>query len=80
MSYKPINQKKTNNHDLGATLNEFDFGDGITAHVGEPGSIKGLYTNKAPKLDIRGQKIDIEYSSTEKEHKELLHLLGKEIK
>jgi hypothetical protein len=78
------NDKKPNSMKVWSDLNQdFDFGDGVhaslTSHKG-PNDKKGttglFYTNRAPKLKIKGQKLDIEYSSTEQENQELLHFLA----
>ena len=77
------NNKKPSSMKIWSDLNrDFDFGNGVkvslTSHK-SPNDKKGttelFYTNKAPKLEIKGQVLDIEYSSTEQEDKDLLHFL-----
>jgi len=78
------NDNKPNSMKVWSDLNrDFDFGGGVcaslTSHKGsddKKGTTGLFYTNRAPKLEIKGQKLDIEYSSTEQENRELLHFLA----
>ncbi len=65
---------------------QFDFGNGFTASLishknqdDQTGKVDMLYTNKAPKLKLKGFEIDIAYSSTEAEDDELLHFLSNKL-
>ena len=61
---------------------DFDLGGGVCASVtshkslnDKKGGVGLFYTNNAPKLKIKNQSLDIEYSSTEQEDNDLLHFL-----
>lgn len=82
---KPLkNDKKPANIQIWSDLNrDFDFGNGVfaslTSHKSpkdKKGTAELFYTNKTPKLEIKGQKLSIEYSSTEQDDQELLHFLA----
>ena len=85
MNNEPGSGKKSNSLKTWSYLNDnLDFGNGVTASIishKDKNDVKGtvdlFYTNKAPKLEIRGQKIDIECSSTEQDDQDLLHFLAK---
>ncbi len=87
MGNKPENTKRINSLETWSYLNNnLDLGDGVTASIishKDKNDVNGttnlFYTNKAPKLEVRGQKIDIEYSSTEQEDQDLLHFLANKI-
>lgn len=84
---KKINKKPTN-VDMWAELNKkFDFGRGATYAVttlkskdSKELTVDSFYSNKVPKLIINNREIEVEYSSTEQEDKDLLHFLVKKVK
>lgn len=84
---KKINKKSTN-VDVWAELNKkFNFGRGATYAVTTRNSkdskeltVDSFYSNKVPKLIINNREIEVEYSSTEQEDKDLLHFLAKKVK
>jgi hypothetical protein len=77
------NDKKPASIKVWSDLNrDFDFGNGVCASLtshkspkDKKGTTELFYTNRTPKLEIKGQTLSIEYSSTEQDDQELLHFL-----
>lgn len=61
---------------------KFDFGNGTTLVLttkkkdDKKSTVDLFFSNKTPKLEINGRKIEVEYTSTEQEDQDLLHFLA----
>lgn len=86
MENKKKSNKKHTNIKIWTDINNRPYAKNGTylsiGHKTSPDSeevISLFYTNRAPKLKIKGQELDVEYSSTEQDDQTLLHFLANKV-